>query len=253
MRYNLEVCIENMVSALEAWKMGAKRIELCSNLMIGGTTPSVELFRQIREKTDMDIRVLMRPRFGDFCYNEYEMAELTEQVKVFREEGADGVVIGVLRPDGSLDTKAMERLISAAGNMKITLHRAFDVCADSESCMEQAIGMGVGTILTSGRKQSALEGADYLRKLSEKAEGRVEILAGGGINPKTMREISKTAGITSFHMSGKKMVESAMKYRNTDVNMGMKGLDEFTLWQTDGGQIADALQVMAELEKEQRL
>lgn len=247
MGYTLEVCVENMVSALAAWNAGAKRIELCANLMIGGTTPSVALYEQIREQTDLDVRVLLRPRFGDFCYDRYELAELLSQVRDFKRAGAQGIVIGALRPDGSLDTEAMKRLMEAAGGMQVTLHRAFDVCADSEKCLEEAVSLGVGTILTSGRCQSAMEGADTLRRIVSWADGRIDILAGGGVNSEVIRELAHSTGVRSFHMSGKMKVESPMLYRNEHVNMGMPGLDEFTLWQTDGAQVSRALAVLDDL------
>ena len=130
MSYILEVCADSVQSAIAAQEGGADRIELCSGLVIGGLSPSPALFKQIRKYTDLKIRTLLRPRFGDFCYDDYEFQTLKEEVEMFRDLGADGVVIGMLDPDGALDMERMEALVNAAGDIGITLHRAFDVCRD---------------------------------------------------------------------------------------------------------------------------
>lgn len=246
--YRLEVCVENMASALAAQEAGADRIELCANLMIGGTTPSMQLYEQIRTRTQLDVRILIRPRFGDFCYDVYEVEEMTEQIRLFRRAGAQGVVIGVLRPDGSLDIEVMRRMIEAAGDMRVTLHRAFDVCADGAQCLEDAVGLGIGTILTSGRCEDALAGAEELRKFTEQAAGRIDIMAGGGICADVIEDLAHRSGIRTFHMSGKKIVESSMKYRNHKVSMGVKGFDEFERWQSDPLQIKRALTVLRSID-----
>lgn len=185
----LEVCADSMESALAAERGGADRIELCGNLVIGGTTPSQALFEKIRKETSLKIRVLLRPRFGDFCYSQNEYEILKEEVKLFRRLGADGIVIGCLNPDGSLNMEQMQGLIAEAGDMDVALHRAFDVSRDALEALEQAISLGCRTILTSGQKNSAWEGREFLAKMQQESGGRIEILAGSGIKPEIIDQL----------------------------------------------------------------
>ena len=145
-KYVLEVCADCVESAIAAEKGGADRIELCSNLVIGGVTPGQALFKLVRKYTDIRVRVLLRPRYGDYCYNDYEFEQLKEEVQMYRELGASGVVVGMLNPDGTLDTGRMSELVKAAGNMDVALHRCFDVCADPYKALEEAVSMGMKTI-----------------------------------------------------------------------------------------------------------
>ena len=139
MKYTLEICTDSVASAVAAQKGGAKRIELCSGLVIGGLSPDPALFKVVRANTDLEIRTLLRPRFGDFCYDEYEFEMLKEEVQMYREFGADGVVIGILRPDGTMNVEQMEELVRISGDMKVTMHRAFDVCKDPYETLEQCV------------------------------------------------------------------------------------------------------------------
>ena len=171
--YILEVCVDSAESALAAAKGGASRLELCQNLVIGGTTPSPKLFEVIRRQTTIPIHALIRPRFGDFCYTPYELEEICEEVAMYRELGAEGVVIGVLKEDGTMNMTAMEQLMEAANGMSVTLHRAFDVCRDPKEALEQAVSLGMNTILTSGQQNSAVKGAELLAELQRQAAGRI--------------------------------------------------------------------------------
>lgn len=153
----LEVCVDSVESALVAERGGADRLELCQNLVIGGTTPSPKLFETIRRYSKIPIHVLLRPRFGDFCYTQYEFEMLREEVTMYRKLGAEGVVIGMLLPEGTLDIRRMEKLMEAAEGMPVTLHRAFDVCKDPKAALKQATELGIQTILTSGQQNSALK------------------------------------------------------------------------------------------------
>ena len=149
----LEVCAHSVESAVSAERGGAMRLELCANLMIGGTSPDEDLFRMVRERVSVPVRVLLRPRCGDFLYTESEFELLCRQVKRFAALGADGIVIGVLTPEGDLDEERMAKLISLAGGCGVTLHRAFDVCRDPFAALETAKRLGVDTILTSGHRR----------------------------------------------------------------------------------------------------
>ncbi len=244
MSYILEVCADSVQSAVAAQEGGADRVELCSALVIGGLSPSAAMFRQVRENTDLKIRVLLRPRFGDFCYDEYEFRTLKEEVEQFRGLGADGVVIGILKPDGTLNMEQMEELVKAAKGIGITMHRAFDVCRDPYEALEQCVSLGIDTILTSGQKSSAWEGRERLSELVRQADGRIDILAGAGIGPESIRELADYTGVCSFHMSGKKVLDSQMEFRRVGVPMGIPGFSEFEIWQTDAEQVKRAAEIL---------
>lgn len=231
-RYLLECCVDSVESAIAAERGGADRLELCANLIIGGTTPSPALYRAVRANTHIPVHVLLRPRFGDFLYTPAELNILKEEASYFAKEGANGLVIGCLTPDGRLDKKAMQEIISLAPGCHITLHRAFDVCRDCFEALKDAKELGVGTILTSGRKNSCLDGLPLIRELIP-AAAPVHILVGGGVNASVIREFLSRTGAAHFHMSGKKELESGMIYRNPDVNMGLRGISEYTIWRTD--------------------
>ena len=152
-KYTLECCVDSVESALAAKEGGADRLELCAGLIIGGVSPGLALFEQVKACCDLPVRVLLRPRFGDFLYTDYEFRILRREVELFRDAGAEGVVIGCLQEDGSLHMEQMRALTEAAGDLKITLHRAFDVCADPIRAYEQAWELGIDTILTSGQER----------------------------------------------------------------------------------------------------
>lgn len=157
---------------------------------------------------------------------------------MFREAGADGIVIGCLNADGSLDCESMRRLISHAGDMSITLHRAFDMCRNPLQTMEEAIDLGIHTILTSGCQPSCLEGIDLLKELDTKANGRIDIMAGAGVGEAAVRTLLEQTDLTTFHMSGKKILESGMEFRNPTVSMGIPGMSEYEIWESDAEAIA---------------
>ena len=245
--YILECCVDSVESAINASSGGASRIELCSNLIIGGTSPDLALVREIRKHTDIRIHALIRPRFGDFCYSKYEMEIMKSQIRALKEAGVEGVVIGVLDEDGNLNLPAMKELIAEADGMSITLHRAFDMCRDPFQTLEEAIELGINTILTSGQKQSAWEGRELLCQLIEKADGRIHIMAGAGINATAIEKLAPITKGTSFHMSGKITLDSPMKYRKADVSMGLPSLSEYEIWQTSEVEVKKAVDVLASL------
>ena len=243
-KFILEVCADSVESVLAAEKGGADRIELCGNVVIGGTTPSESLFREIRRHSDIKIHALIRPRFGDFCYTEYEFDIIRSEVRRFRELGVQGVVIGMLRPDGSLDVEHLAQLMEEAKGMSVTLHRAFDVCRDPFEALETAKELGVNTILTSGQRKSAKEGVEILKQLALKADGKVDIMAGAGIDADAIRYLAPKTGITTFHMSGKMTLDSRMVYRKEGINMGLPSMSEFEIWRTDEKKVEEAREVL---------
>lgn len=242
--YTLEVCVDSVESALAAKAGGADRLELCGDLIVGGTTPSPCLYRAIRKETDIRIHVLIRPRFGDFCYTDYETDLIEEEIKMFRDLGAEGVVIGALRPDGSLDMAKMERFMRAADGLWVTLHRAFDVCQDPYRTLEEAKQLGISCILTSGQKNSAMEGRSLLQKLHEQAGKEIQILAGGGVNSDAIRKLYEKTKITAYHMSGKVILDSPMRYRKEEVSMGLPTFSEYELFRTSEEKISEAVRVL---------
>ena len=240
----LECCVDSVESALEADKGGADRIELAANLIIGGTSPSIALYNEIRRQSDIKIFVLLRPRFGDFHYTKNEFKILKEEVAMFRDAGADGVVVGCLNVDGTLDLEKMEELVKEAGDMHVTLHRAFDMTKDPFETLEQAKKLGIKTILTSGHKNNALDGKDLIKELVEKAGDDIEILVGSGVNANVIKEFLADTNATSFHMSGKVNLDSKMEYRKEGVSMGLPMMSEYEICQTSAEKIREAREVL---------
>lgn len=161
-KFILEVCADSVESVLAAEKGGADRIELCGNVVIGGTTPSESLFREIREHSDIKIHALIRPRFGDFCYTDYEFDIIRSEVRRFRELGVQGVVIGMLRPDGSLDVEHLAQLMEEAKGMSVTLHRAFDVCRDPMEALSRPFPLVFTPFLHQDRRITAWMAPSFL-------------------------------------------------------------------------------------------
>jgi len=238
----LEVCVDSVESALAAVRGGADRLELCSNLIIGGTTPDIHLFEEIQKNTDIPVRSLIRPRFGDFCYSEYEYGIMEKNIKDFVKAGVDGVVIGALDCQGNLDIEHMKILMECAGGKKCTLHRAFDVTRDPNEVMCQAVGLGMDTILTSGQKSSCTVGKELLKELVQKAGEKITIMPGGGVTPDTIGEVHSVVGAKAYHMSGKKVLDSRMQYRKENVPMGLPGISEYEIWQTEESQVRSVRQ-----------
>ena len=245
--YILEACVDSTESAIIATEAGATRLELCGNLMIGGTTPSVALYKQIRKKCKNRIHVLIRPRFGDFCYTENELDIMCEEIRMFRELGADGVVIGALSSDGSVDWNAMDRMIAAAEGIWVTMHRAFDMCKDPYGELEECMKHGVSCILTSGQENHCLDGVECLKKLIEAAEDRIQILIGSGVNANVIAKVHEETDAKAYHMSGKEVLDSEMMYRKDNVYMGLDGLSEYTIWRTKKENIEAAVAVLKRL------
>lgn len=233
----LECCVESPESALIADQNGADRLELCADLLVGGTTPSLGLFQLVKKSVSAKVNVLLRPRFGDFCYTDLEFEALLADVEHFVTAGADGLVFGVLAPDGTLDMPRMQRLMQAAKGKPVTLHRAFDVCADPFAALEACKQLGISTILTSGQKATAPQGAPLLRQLVAAADG-IEILVGSGVSSKNVAQLMAETGATAYHLSGKREIESQMTYRKDGVPMGLPLASEFSLWRTSGEEIA---------------
>ncbi|MDO4881299.1 MAG: copper homeostasis protein CutC [Capnocytophaga sp.] len=195
-----EVCASSFESAKNAQIAGAQRIELCSELGVGGITPSYGLITKIMEELSILNCVLIRPRSGDFTYSDEEFDIMLRDIKFCRELRCEGVVTGVLHKNGEIDIERTKRLIEAAGNIDFIYHRAFDCTPSPEKSIEELKALGVKRILSSGQKKSAIEGLPLLKKLNKIANGEITIMAGGGISPENIQEI-KHAGFNEIHFS----------------------------------------------------
>ncbi|MDQ2998954.1 MAG: copper homeostasis protein CutC, partial [Chloroflexota bacterium] len=206
-------------SAIAAERGGADRVELCDNLLEGGTTPSAGAIAIARAHLSLKLHVIIRPRGGDFCFSEIEFAVMQHDIALAKQLGADGVVIGILTADGEIDIARTRALIELARPLSVTFHRAFDMARDPYRALEDLISLGVDRILTSGQQPSVLEGLDLIAELVELAGERVTIMPGGGTE-RNVGKIVARSGVREVHVTGTTSVESAMQFRNQRVFMG---------------------------------
>ncbi len=197
----LECCCTDAAEAVEAQKGGARRIELCEDLPCGGVTPGRSNIEATLRAVNIPVNVLIRARGGDFVYNEDEIKTMAESIRMCRELGVNGVVVGALRKDGSIDTETVRRLMVEAGELHITFHRAFDECADPFTALEDIIALGCDRLLTAGHASNVNDGELTLKKLNEKAAGRIIILAGSGVRPGNIARLEASTGCKEFHSS----------------------------------------------------
>ena len=245
----LEICVDSLASARAAIAGGADRLELCSALAVGGLTPYEMLLRQIKEESDIPVRCLMRPRGGDFLYEQEEIRMLQRQILQLKAAGADGFVIGCLTPEGGLDGEAMKPLVEACAEKGITLHRCIDVSRDPVQTYLAAGRLGIDTVLTSGGAGSSLGGMETIGRMLQlrDLENGPEVLIGAGVKAAVIRKFRQAfPGARAFHMSGKCEIESGMRFRREGVPMGLPGLDEWHIQQTDAEAVAQARMAMDE-------
>lgn len=233
----LEICAGSVESAIAARDGGAQRIELCAALEVGGVTPSAGLIAQARKIEGLTLNVIIRPRGGDFLYNEYEAACMEHDIRTCKQLGVDGVVIGALTAQGDIDTTLCKRLIEAAEGMSITFHRAFDMCRDPHKALEELIEMGCDRVLTSGQASTAQAGVTLLRELVEQANGRIIIMPGCGVNSNNAAVILQATGAQEIHASARKSVGSGMLFRHSGVSMGNPDSDEYARKETDVNEV----------------
>lgn len=216
----VEVCLDSADSALAAQQGGADRVELCDNLIEGGTTPSAGMIAATRGAIAIGLQVMIRPRGGDFCYSPLEIEAMLRDIAVAQDLGADGVVFGALRAGGTIDADLCSRLIEAALPLSVTFHRAFDMTRDPFAALETLIDLGVDRLLTSGQESTVLEGAALITELRAKARQRLVVMPGCGITPRNLRRIVTETGAAEVHVVGNDWVESPMRYRNPNCFMG---------------------------------
>lgn len=216
----IEACVDSVESAVAAEQGGAGRIELCANLIEGGTTPSDGTLSICRERLGIPIFVLVRPRGGDFLYSDVEVEVMRRDILRAKELHADGVVIGLLAPDGALDLGRLQRLMDAAHPMSVTHHRAFDVCRNPHEALEDLIRIGAERVLTSGQAAGAPDGIPAIKRLVEQAAGRIGILPGGSIDETNVMDVVRGTGVTEVHLRGTVSIESGMTFRAPQVVIG---------------------------------
>lgn len=224
--FTLEVCANSVQSAINAQIAGAKRIELCENLFIGGTTPSYGCIKTTRERVDIAINILIRPRIGDFLYSDIEFEQIKNDILVAKQHGINGIVCGILLPNGEVDIERTAELVELSKPLTFTFHRAFDFTPDPYKALEDIIKTGATHILTSGQKNKAADSVDLLCELVKKAANRIAIMPGSGINADTIKHILNT-GANEFHMSGVKDVESKMIYRKENLTLNGNSLPDY--------------------------
>jgi copper homeostasis protein len=207
-----EIAVESTGAGLAAARGGADRIELCADLRSRGVTPSRKLMVEARTAIHLPIHVMIRPRAGDFVYTGEEFAEMQRSIVLAHELKMDGVVLGILRTDGTVDVQCTRELVGMCGSMQVTFHRAFDECGDLFNALEDVIATGASRILTSGGAKSAVEGIDTLRGLIQRAGDRIVILPGGGIQPANFAQIRSALVATEYH-SG---LGSVLEYGSSD-------------------------------------
>jgi copper homeostasis protein len=218
----VEICVDSIAGVRAAAAAGAARIELCAALIEGGITPSVGLIRRAVDSAAgaLKVHVIIRPRGGDFLYDEDEVAAMGEDIDAAKAAGAAGVVIGLLRSDGAIDAERTAKLIERARPLSVTFHRAFDVCRDPVAGLDTLIALGVDRLLTSGQEPSVLEGAPLIRRLIERAGGRLVVMPGGDITGRNVSRILAETGAAELHFAAFEAGRSAMAWRNEAVFMG---------------------------------
>src|SRR5579871_2688114 len=216
----LEVCVESAASAMAAERGGAHRIELCSSLAEGGTTPSAGLIEVVRKKIKIPIHVIIRPRGGDFCYSADEFESMKRDIVAAKQLGADGVVFGILTEDGRVDVARIRCLVEIAKPMKTTFHRAIDMTVDLNQALADVSDAGVDRILTSGGRQNAQDAIPVIAQLIADADGRLAVMVGGGIREANVRRILAQTGAREIHANLGETVPSTMRYRNEKISLG---------------------------------
>ncbi|MBP1475519.1 copper homeostasis protein CutC [Frateuria sp. MAH-13] len=238
----LEVAANSVASALAAQEGGAGRIELCAALELGGVTPSYAEIATARDRLTIPLYVLIRPRAGDFLYNDFECEVMLRDVEACVALGCDGVVLGVLDAEGRVDQARCRALVGAAGRLGVTFHRAFDMVADPAQALDAVIGLGCERVLSSGARASAMEGAVALGVLVQQAAGRLVVMPGAGIHAGNIAALAQATGAREFHASAKRALPSGMRHRQT-------GLDGMTTgeWRSDAAEVHAMVSVLQDL------
>jgi copper homeostasis protein len=215
----LEACVDSVESALAAQSGGADRVELCEDLLEGGTTPSAGMMEVCQERLHLPLHVLVRPRGADFVYSDVEIEVMQRDIALARRLGVAGVALGALRPDGTIDTERTKALIGAARPMSITFHRAFDFTPDADAALDTLIRLGIERVLTSGQAPTAVQGMQTLTRLVSRAEGRIIVLAGGGLSEENITTVAEQTGVREVHVRATALLESPASFRPSHLTL----------------------------------
>ncbi|MBW5383935.1 copper homeostasis protein CutC [Brachyspira pilosicoli] len=238
MNKKIEICVDSVESCINAERGGADRLELCGNMFEGGTTPSYGVLQLAREKVNTPIYAMVRPRGGDFCYNDIEFEIMKREIKLMKELKIDGIVFGILTKEGKVDKERCSKLLDLWGTNKATFHRAIDVSSNLNEACEDIISLGFERILTSGGEANVMSGIIKLKELVEKYNDKIIIMPGSGINERNIEYINDTVKANEYHMTANKTVESVMQYRNENVFMGASlRPPEFSVKYTDENKV----------------
>jgi copper homeostasis protein len=241
----LEICTDSIASSLAAASGGAHRLELCAALPLGGLTPSAGTIRLVRQQVALPLHVLIRPRSGDFYYSAEEFDIMRHDILTARNLGADGVVLGLLQPDGTIDRDRTRQLVELARPMAVTFHRAFDVCADPFRALGELLDLGIERLLTSGQQSSAPQGAALIAQLVERAGTRLQVMPGAGINADNIAHLARQTGAREFHMSLSSKTTSPMTFRREEVKMGgTLPASEYEHYQTDAARVREIVKIL---------
>lgn len=245
MDFKLEICIDSIESAINAQLAGADRVELCDNLTEGGTTPSTGIIESVRSNFSAGVHVIIRPRGGDFLYSDAEFDIMRRDIEKCGEEGIDGVVFGILRKDGSVDTERTSKLVELAQPMAVTFHRAFDLCTDPFRSLSEIIETGASRVLTSGQEKNAMEGSVLIKQLVGIAGSRIIIMPGGGLDETNIEELARETGAVEFHLTGRKTINSEMLFRRETIHMGgIPGVSEYSRKVADTEKIKKIIKIL---------
>lgn len=240
----IEACVDSVESAVAAEKGGALRVELCAALLEGGLTPSAGAIGLAREKIGIGLNVIVRPRGGDFLYTDAEHESMLRDVDAAKSLGADGIVVGVLTPEGEVDARRTRELVERARPLTVTFHRAFDMARDALAALETLVELGCDRILTSGQEESAMAGLDLLRELVRIASDRIVVMPAGNLHEGNVEKIARETGAQELHVTGFSDSDSRMRFRNPRVYMG--GLlrpPEYTRSVTDAEKIRGLVRI----------
>ena len=214
-------------SAIAAEAGGADRVELFSNPLEGGVTPSAGLIGAVRENVAKDVHVMIRPRGGDFYFSTLEFDIMRRDIEMARRLHANGLVFGLVNPDGAVDVERTRQLVEVSRPLPATFHRAFDVCRDLEKALEDLISCGVDRVLTSGGEPTAVEGMNCIANLVRIAGNRIMVMAGGGVRPTNVRRILEQTGVREVHAGLRSTIPSPMRFRNENISFGHKAAGDY--------------------------
>lgn len=216
-KISLEVCAFNIQSCIIAEKVGAIRAELCDNPVEGGTTPSYGAIRRTREKIAIQLYPIIRPRAGDYLYDDDEYAIMKRDIEICKQLGCDGISIGIQEKNGEIDTERMKRVAELAYPMGVTCNRVFDRTPDPFKALEDLINCGCERVLTSGQKSAAPDAIDVLRKLVQQSNGRIIIMPGAGVRASNIELLIRETGATEVHTSARKIIQSSSTHQNPEI------------------------------------